>query len=439
MFRSSGFRKYLANTSWLFVDRVIRLVFTMGVGILVTRHLGTELFGQLNYSAALVGIFFILTYLGLNEIVVRDLVRHPERRDELLGTSIALKSMGSALVVVIVMAFVLIKGMNPLTISLVLVIALAELLKPVMAFEYFYMARVEGRKVAMVNIVQTLAAAGFKVALVLMDAPLIWFAGAYAVEHLVYGLALIYVYRRDGFQLRLLRYSKRMAGYLLGQAWPLIIYGIALNIQLKIDQVMIFDILSDIDGEEGANAEVGQYSVAVKMIEAVSFLPVIIQMSLAPAIARAKVEDHALYEQRLLNQYRLMFLLYLTTSVPLYFIAEPFIVLLYGEDFRLAGQILAIFALRLVFSFIGVAKNSYITNEGLFKYTLFTAIIGAAVNIGCNAWLIPTMRSNGAVWATLLSFTVSVFLIDLLYKRTRPNFRLMTLGMLTFWRIRGAS
>jgi O-antigen/teichoic acid export membrane protein len=439
MIRSSGFRKYFANTSWLFLDRVIRLGLTLLVGIAVTRHLGAELFGQLNYSAAIVGIFFVLAYLGLNEIVVRDLVRHPERRDELLGTSMGLKFMGSMLLVVTVMAFVLLKDMNRLTVHMVLVISLAELFKPSIALEYFYMSRVEGRKVALINIVQSLTSSGFKIVLIFLDAPLIWFAGSYMVDILVYGLALLWVYERDGYSLKALRYSGRMAMYLLGQAWPLIIYGIALNIQLKIDQIMIFDILSRIDGEAAANIEVGQYSVAVKMIEAVSFLPVIIQMSLAPAIARAKVEDSGLYEQRLLNQYRLMFLLYLTTSIPLYFVAEPIIVLLYGEDFRLAGHILAIFAMRLVFSYIGVAKNSFITNEGLFKFTLFTAIVGALVNIGFNAWLIPTMRSSGAVWATLISFFVSVFLLDLLFKRTRVNFKLMALGMLTFWRIRGAS
>lgn len=438
MLGSSGFRKYLANISWLFVDRVVRLVLTMVVGIFMTRYLGAEQIGQLNYAAAMVGVFFVLSYLGLNEILVRDLVRHPERKNELLGTSMILKFMGSSLLVILVLAMAIMKGANQLTLSLVLIIALAELLKPSISLEYYYLARVEGRTVAIVNIWQSLASAGFKAALILLEAPLIWFAAAFAFEMSVFAFGLLYVYVRSGNALKDLRASKRMAVYLIGQSWPLIVYGIALNLQLKVDQIMLFDILSSSEGEDSANNEVGQYSVAVKMIEAISFLPVIIQMSLAPAIARAKVQDNALYQSRLLNQYRLMFLLYLTTSVPLYFVAEPLIVFLYGEEFKLAGQILALFSLRLVFSYLGVAKNSFITNEGLFKYTLLTAAVGALINIGFNAVLIPIMRSDGAIWATLISFFISVFLMDLLFTRTRINFWLMLHGCLTFWRIRGA-
>jgi hypothetical protein len=50
--------------------------------------------------------------------------------------------------------------------------------------------------------------------------------------------------------------------------------------------------------------------------------------------------------------------------------------------------------------------------------------------------LIPVMRSHGAIWATLISFLVSIFIVDLFTARTRVNFRMMMEGMLTFWRIR---
>ena len=439
MIGSSGFQKYLRNTSWLFVDRVIRLSLVLVTGIFVTRYLGAEQFGQLNYASALVGLFFILTHLGLNEIIVRDLVRHPERENELMGSALVLKFLGSVVLVLSVLAFALLKGMSTLTLSMVVIIASAELLKPMMVVEYYYLSKTRGRVVAKVNIVQALVGSAFRIAMIFMDAPLIWFACSYAAETLAYSIGFLVAYRYDGKHLRALQYSRRMATYLMRQSWPLVIYGIALHIQLRIDQVMIFDILSKTLGEEEANAEVGQYSVALKMVESLGFLPVIIQTSLAPAIARARIQDQALYESRLVNQYRLMFLLFLATSIPLYFVAEPLIVALYGEDFRKAGSLLALFAMRLIFPFMGVAKTSFISNESLFKFSLLTAVVGALVNIGLNMALIPTMRSAGALWATMISFIVGIFLMDLLFKETRRNFRWMMQGMFTFWRIRGVA
>ncbi len=68
--RSAGFLKYFRNTSWLFVDKVVRLGAVLITSIFVTRYLGPELFGQLNYASAFVGIFFALTSMGLDDILI---------------------------------------------------------------------------------------------------------------------------------------------------------------------------------------------------------------------------------------------------------------------------------------------------------------------------------------------------------------------------------
>jgi O-antigen/teichoic acid export membrane protein len=203
--------------------------------------------------------------------------------------------------------------------------------------------------------------------------------------------------------------------------------------------VLIFEMLKGKLGESAANVEVGQYSNALKMIESLGFLPVIVQKSLAPAITRARQQSRELYADRLLNQYRLMFLMFLVTSVPLYFLAEPIMVLLFGEEFRPSGHLLSLFAIRLFFTNMGVGKASFITNESLFKYALLTAVVGAALNIGLNFVLIPLYYSKGAIWAMIIAFFVSIFLLDLLFKNTRPNLKWMCQGILSFWQIRRAT
>ena len=106
-----------------------------------------------------------------------------------------------------------------------------------------------------------------------------------------------------------------------------------------------------------------RYSVALKMIESLGFLPSIVVASLAPAITRARLENQELYVTRIVNQYRLMFVMFLVTAVPLYFLAQPFMVLFFGEEYRPAGYLLSLFAIRLFFTNMGVAKMSFITNE----------------------------------------------------------------------------
>ena len=436
MFKSEGFQKYFKNFSWLFVDRVLRLVLIMGTTIVVGRYLGVERIGQLNYALALVSIAAVLTSLGANEVISRDLVRHPERRDELLGSSAMIKLIGGILLVLSLVIFCFAKSLDGMMIMLVMIMASAELFKWSTVIEYYFLAQVEGKTSAKVNIISTVISSAYRLLLVYYGAPLVWFAYAAVLEIIFYSALYLWFYRRYGLRMRSWKPTWRMARYILDQSWPMLVYGFALQAQLKIDQVMIFDILRNTLGEQAANVEVGQYSVAVKMIEAMAFLPVILQLSLAPAIARARIQDVELYKQRVTNQYRLMFLLYLVTAIPLFFLGEWVIVFLYGDEFKEAGHLLSLFAFRLVFAYMGVAKGSFITNESLFKFSLVTSVLGAVINIGLNILLIPTLHSYGAIWSTLISFLVSIFLVDLLTARTRVNFRMMMEGMLTFWRIR---
>ena len=438
MFGSDGFRRYLRNTSWLFLERMVRLVVVLATGIYVARYLGDSLFGQLNYATGFVGLFFALTTMGLDEIIVRDLVKRPDKRDELLGTAAVIKLMGALLLVGLVLTATWVRDMEHLTASLIIIIACAEVLRPLSVIDYHFMANVKADMTVRVQLAQVLFSAALKVLLVLLQAPLIWFAWVYVAENLALSLGYMLAYRSDGTSLRTWRYTSTMARYLLAESWPLIIFGIALHVQARIDQVMLGDMLGSTLGEEEGYAEVGQYSVALKMIEALGFLPVIVQKSLAPAITRAKVRDETLYADRLLNQYRLMFAMFLVTAVPLYFLAEPMIVLLYGREFAPAGYLLSLFAIRLFFTNMGVAKTSFITNESLFKYSLFTAVVGAALNIGMNYFLIPPLKAIGAIWATIGSFLVSIFLLDLLFRETRANFRWMLKGIATFWMVRRA-
>ena len=228
--------------------------------------------------------------------------------------------------------------------------------------------------------------------------------------------------------MRLWTFNKSVAGSLLRESWPLALYGIALNIQTRIDQVMLGKMLN--------NAEVGQYSAALKFIEVFGFAPMVIISTLLPAVTKAKTVSLELYHNRLLGLYRVMFLVFLVMSIPLYFFAEPVITLLFGQEYQAAGYLLSLFALRLFFYNMGVGKSAFIVNESLFRYSLITIILGACSNIVFNYFLIPIYGAVGAVMSSMLSFVVSIFAVDVFYAKTRENQKLMFKGMATFWKLK---
>src|SRR5258708_7652807 len=90
----SGAIKILKNVGWLFADKIFR----QGVNFLLTayiaRYLGVQIFGVWNYALAFVVLFSFFSTLGIYNQLIRDFIKYPERRDELLGSAFVIKLVG---------------------------------------------------------------------------------------------------------------------------------------------------------------------------------------------------------------------------------------------------------------------------------------------------------------------------------------------------------
>ncbi|HTJ53452.1 MAG TPA: flippase [Cyclobacteriaceae bacterium] len=427
-FFSQRFRKYFENVSWLIFEKGFTLLVGMVVGIYVARYLKPESFGLLNYAISFVSIFSAFSTLGMDQIIVRELAKQSGKHSDLLGTGFILKLAGSLILIVMMMVILLFMHHDPFTNTLIMIIAAAEIFKGFEVISYFFQAQVLSKYVVQVQLLINLLVSLIKLALVFIHAPLIWFAIVIVFGSIFNAVGFIYAYhKREGTPWKW-DFHKILAYQLLRESWPIALYGIALHIQARIDQVMLGKMLN--------NTEVGQYSVALKFIEIFGFMPMILMNTFAPAVTKAKAISEELYHNRLINLYRLMFVAFLLISIPIYLFSEKLIALLYGLEYQSAGYLLSLFALRLFFSNMGVGKSVFIINESLFKYSLFTVIIGAATNITFNYFLIPRYASVGSIIASMISFTVSIFLVDLFFQKTRENQWLMFKGMFSFWRLK---
>jgi O-antigen/teichoic acid export membrane protein len=82
---------------WLFFDKVLRMGVGLLVGVWVARYLGPEQFGLFSFTLAFVGMFGAVAGVGLQSIVVRDIVRDPTCKEETLGTAAVIQFLGGLL------------------------------------------------------------------------------------------------------------------------------------------------------------------------------------------------------------------------------------------------------------------------------------------------------------------------------------------------------
>ena len=423
-----GFMKYFINTSWLFGEKILRIVVGLFVVIWVARYLGPEQFGLFSYAQSFAGIFTAIATLGLDGIVIRELVKDESRRDELIGTAFWLKILGALGVLIVLAIAVNFTSNDSYTNSLVFVIASATIFQSFNVVDMYFQSKVLSKYIVYANVISLFISSIVKITLILNEAPLIAFAWVILFDSFILASGFIYFYlknRRHNEQPN--RYSvfdtessfawkfnKSTAFSLLKDSWPLILSGIVISIYMKIDQVMIKEMM---------NAEaVGQYAAAVRLSEAWYFIPMVIASSLFPAIINAKKQSEELYYARLQKLYSLMVWLAIAIALPMTFLSDWVVHFLYGEQYNQAGSVLMIHIWAGVFVFLGVASGKWLLSENLQIFSTVNTSIGAIVNIWLNYILIPKIGVSGAAWATLISYFVAAYLCLLFFKKTRINF-----------------
>jgi O-antigen/teichoic acid export membrane protein len=414
----SGFRKYFANTSWLLGERALRIAVSLFVGIYVARYLGPERFGLLSYALSFVGIFVALATLGLDEVVVRELIKTPEQREKILGTSFLLKLVGTLLMWAAILVAIPLTENDLQTNILIIIIAFGTVFQAFNVIDLNFQAKVKSKYVVHAQFVQLIISSIVKIILVFNEAPLIWFASVYSLDVIVLAMGLVFAYLYNGDNIFSWKWSFETSKYLLHDSWPLILAGVVISVYMKIDQVMIKEML-------GAK-EVGLYAAAVKLSEAWYFIPMAIASSLFPAIINAKVYQKEVYYQRLQKLYDLMVWIAIAIALPTTFLSTLVVEFLYGKEYLGSSSVLIIHIWTAVFVFLGVASSKYLLAENFIKKTFYRTFIGALLNIIMNYYLIGIIGIQGAAISTLVSHFFAAYFYDILDKDLRIMFIMKT-------------
>jgi O-antigen/teichoic acid export membrane protein len=414
----SGFRKYFANTSWLLGERVLRMAVSLFVGIYVARYLGPERFGLLSYALSFVGIFVALATLGLDEVVVRELIKTPEQREKILGTSFLLKLVGTLLMWAAILVAIPLTENDLQTNILIIIIAFGVFFQAFNVIDLSFQAEVKSKYVVHAQFIQLIVSSTIKIILIVNEAPLIWFASVFFLDAIVLALGLVFTYLHNSNKIFSWKWSYETSKHLLHDSWPLIFAGIVVSVYMKIDQLMIKEML-------GAK-EVGLYAAAVKLSEAWYFIPIAIASSLYPAIINARDYQKEVYYQKIQNLFDLMVWIAVSIALPTTFLTTLVVEFLYGKEYLGSSSVLIIHIWTAVFVFLGVASSKYLLAENFIKKTFYRTFIGALLNIIMNYYLIGIIGIQGAAISTLVSHFFAAYFYDILDKDLRIMFIMKT-------------
>ncbi|WP_254563465.1 flippase [Oscillatoria sp. HE19RPO] len=394
--------KILSNTSWLFADRLLRLFLGMTVGVWVARYLGPEKFGVYNYALAFVALFSPLAQLGLDKIVVRDIVRDPSCADETLGTAFILKLMGGFVTLLLTVG--LISWLRPddkFTCFLVAILAGGTIVQPFQTIDFWFESQVKSKYTVYAKSSTYIVTNCLKILLIYFKASLIAFAFTNLLDVTLSALGSGIAYYSQGHNFKNWHISLKRCIKLFQDSWPLVISGVMIMIYMRIDQIML--------GQIAGNEEVGIYSVAVRLAELWYLIPTAIVSSTFPSIVEAKKISEEVFYKRLQKLYNLMAFSAYAIAIIVTFSSSWIITALFGEVYHRSIPILLVLIWSLLFTNLGIARSSFLTTMDLTKLHLMTVFWGMLINVTLNAYLIPLYGGMGAAIASSIAYCFATY------------------------------
>ncbi|MFW2441104.1 MAG: flippase [Arenicellales bacterium] len=427
---SQDLRDIFTNTGWLFADKIVRMGIGVFVGIWVARYLGPEMFGLLNYAMAFVALFGVVASLGFSGLVVRELVSQPENTNTILGSAFLLQFLSGILAyILVVVTVILLQPENDLLRLIVMVLGLTLVFKASEIIKYWFESQVMSKYTIWVETGAFLLMSAVQVLLILYQAPImgfVWVTVASSLSVFI-GLFAVYFWRAGGSCTWKFNFQRSKA--LLRDSWPLLFTGMAIIVYMRIDQIMLGQMLG--------NSAVGVYSAAVRISEVWYFIPMAIATSVFPSVIKQKVESESKYIASFQKLFNMMVTLGIAVAILVSFFSDWIVTFLFGSEYADAGPVLVVLIWSGVFVSLGIVSSMWLVNENLQKLFLYRSMAGVVVNIILNLSLIPLIGVTGAAIGTLMSHFVAAYMFDLFNKKTRAIFKMKSRAFYSYFPVKG--
>lgn len=412
--------KVFRNASWIIVCKIVQSVLGLLIGMLTARYLGPANYGIINYAASLVAFVVPIMQLGLTDIIVRDIVKNPEKEGAIIGTSITLSLFSSFLCVIAVLLFVLVANTGEtVTIIVCSLYSLLLIAQSVEHITYWFQAKLLSKYTSIISLLAYVCVSAYRIYLLVSSKSIYWFALSQAFDFAFIAIFSIITYRKIGGQH--LCFSKTLAVNMFSRSKYYIVSGLMVTIFAQTDKIMLKLMIGD--------TAIGYYSAAVTCAGMFSFVFAAIIYSARPLILECFDSDKAKFEKNMSRLYCVIIYFSLLQSICMTVFAQWIVHILYGEQYVASVQILMLIVWYTTFAYLGAVRNIWILAEEKQKYLWIINLSGASFNVILNLICIPILGAIGAALASLLTQIFTNVIIGYIIKPLRYNNKLMLRGL----------
>ena len=408
--------KTAKNAIWLIGGKIGQVLVNLTVGLFMARYLGPSNYGLVSYGTAYTTFFASLANLGINSVLVKELIDHPNQEGKILGTSLFLRMISSVLSALMIIGIVhVVDAGEPETILIVSLCSLGLIFHIFEVINYWFQSRLKSKVTAIVTLIAYLLTALYKLALMVLGKDAVWFAFSTSFDYLCIGIMLLLVYVKDkGARFTV---SKEYACELLKKSCHFILPGIMIAVCSQTDKIMLKQMVGE--------TETGYYSTAISLCHAWCFVLTALIDSFTPSIMKLYNIDEKQFVRRNKQLYAMIFYLCALVSVVFTLTSDWLVSFLYGKEYLPVAPILKILTWYTAFSYLGGGRNAWVVCKGAQKHLLKVYFAAALVNVVLNSILIPHFGASGAAFASLCAQVMTTMVVPFFIPDLKENAKLM--------------
>ena len=405
--------RVVSNAKWMIAEQAVQMIVSFVIGMITARYLGPSNYGVINYCYAYTAFFTAIAGLGIEAIVVKELIAQPDKQQEIVGTSIVLRCLAGFLSMAsILLILYFVDARDEVVLTVGLLQSMVLVFKAFEIIDFWFQSKLQSKYASILKSISYVIVACYKVYILVAAKPVEWFAFSTSLDFLIIAILLTGAYFKrggEGF-----KFDKDIAKVLLSQGYHYIISNLIITIYAQMDKVMIKHMMTE--------ADTGLYSAAIMICTYWVLVPTAIINSVRPVIMELKKDGNEEgYKHRFSQLYSLLIWLGIVVSVVITVLSSFVMKIVYGAEYITAAGALSIAIWYTTFSTLGVARGNWLVCENKNQYAKWFVLFGAVLNIVLNYLLIPVMGIEGAALATLITQIVVCFVGPTCFKATREN------------------
>jgi O-antigen/teichoic acid export membrane protein len=403
------FQKISYNLGIAAISRFIVGAIGLVVIGFLTRSLGPAGYGYYNLIFAYLFIFSTVADLGLYTILVREISKVDSGEEKIIASKLFTLRFIVAVLVLIAADLLVFALPYPFLVKLgILIASLFSIFSSLtQVLTGIFQKHLRLYLVSFADVISRASQLALLIVLIYLKAGLLMFVGAAVFSEIIHFLLTLLFSKsltRVGISV-----DFKYWGETLKIALPIAASLVFVLIYFKLDTVLLSLMKPAYD--------VGVYSIAYKILEAVIFLPAIYVGLVMPLLSRHAFGDRPEFIKTFRKAFNVLSVFALPLAAYIFVLSGEIIRIVGGSGFAPAGPVLKILSIAILMIFFGNLGGNAIVALNLQKKGMWIYLAGAVFNVVANLILIPRYSYFATAWTTVATEILITFWMFWLIKK----------------------